>query len=288
MGGTSFGLGCENDGQSKYYSHAVLDDERFSSIPYVKQNNLRDKAIKQLGTSGGGNHFVEFGVVEIDGKEHVAILTHSGSRGVGANIANFYTRVAMENCKLPKEAARLAFLDLDSEEGQEYWEAMNLSGDFASACHHTIHDRLAKELKLDRLGQIENHHNFAWKETLNDGREVIVHRKGATPAGEGQLGIIPGSMTTNTYIVKGKGNSDSINSVSHGAGRAMSRKAAKESYTKSAMKKDLADKGVTLIGGAVDECTFAYKNIDDVMARQGDLVDIIGAFMPKIVRMAAD
>ena len=135
---------------------------------------------------------------------------------------------------------------------------------------------------------VENHHNFAWKEKMPDGKEVIVHRKGATPAGKGVLGIIPGSMTAPGFIVRGKGSVLSLNSASHGAGRQMSRKKAKESLTKSDVRKHLKSKGVTLIGGGLDEAPMAYKDIHQVMKSQANLVDIIGTFLPKIVRMADD
>ncbi len=113
--------------------------------------------------------------------------------------------VAMEQCKLPDEARHLAWLDLDSSAGQEDWLAMNLAGDYASACHHQIHERMAVGLRTTPPAMVENHHSFAWEELGQDGREYIVHRKGATPAGKGVLGVIPGSMTAPGYIVRGKG-----------------------------------------------------------------------------------
>ena len=100
----------------------------------------------------------------------------------------------MRKRRLPQEAKHLAWFTLDEEEGMEYWLAMNLAGDYASACHHIIHEKIAKQLGRKPLKMVENHHNFAWKE-MHDGKEVIVHRKGATPAGKDVLGIIPGSMT---------------------------------------------------------------------------------------------
>ncbi|HRF18549.1 MAG TPA: RtcB family protein, partial [Chitinophagaceae bacterium] len=106
---------------------------------------------------------------------------------------------------------------LDEEEGIEYWKAMNLAGDYASACHHIIHAKIAKQLGRQPLTRVENHHNFAWKE-IYEGKEVIVHRKGATPAGKNVLGIIPGSMTADGFIVKGKGETAAVNSAAHGAG----------------------------------------------------------------------
>jgi tRNA-splicing ligase RtcB len=131
---------------------------------------------------------------------------------------------------------------------------------------------------------VENHHNFAWKD-MHEGKEVIVHRKGATPAGEGVMGIIPGSMTAPGFIVKGKGETAAINSASHGAGRKMSRTAALNSISPNQLKEDLQKHGVKLLGGGLDEAPFAYKNIEDVMKAQQHLVDIVGRFYPKIVKM---
>jgi tRNA-splicing ligase RtcB len=161
---------------------------------------------------------------------------------------------------------------------------MNLAGEYAKACHEDIHRRLAKALGKRIVVTIENHHNFAWKEMV-DGKECIVHRKGATPAAKGQLGIIPGSMTAPGFIVMGKGNEDSLQSASHGAGRLFSRAKCKATFTQSQIKKVLADNDVTLIGGNIDEAPMAYKNIHTVMNLQTELVDVLGTFMPKIVRM---
>lgn len=272
--------------------HEVLDRKEFQEIKVVKE--LKDRAWKQIGSSGSGNHFVEFGIVELlDSKnefglpvgKYLSVLSHSGSRGFGANIAKYYTNLAREITRLPREAQHFAWLDLDTEAGQEYWMAMSLAGDYASACHHQIHYRLGKALGEKPLAMVENHHNFAWKENLADGTEVIVHRKGATPAGKGVLGIIPGSMVHPGFIVRGKGNPGSINSASHGAGRAMSRKKASESFTNSEFRKVLRSNGVTLLGGGLDEAPMAYKNINEVMKAQTDLVEVVGTFLPKIVRM---
>ena len=162
---------------------------------------------------------------------------------------------------------------------------MNLAGDYASACHAQIHQRLAKTLGERPLAKVENYHNFAWKERLADGREVVVHRKGATPAGAGVLGIIPGSMTAPGFIVRGKGLAASLASASHGAGRLMSRTRAKAELGEAQVRKHLAEHGIELIGGGLDEAPMAYKDIHAVMASQHDLVDVLGCFTPKIVRM---
>jgi tRNA-splicing ligase RtcB (3'-phosphate/5'-hydroxy nucleic acid ligase) len=285
---TKFG---PNEVQKKPSAHDIFDREEFRTIPVVKR--LRERAVQQLGSSGGGNHFVEFGLVEITEKDndfnvppgnYVGVLSHSGSRGLGANVAKHFTDLAMKQTPLPKEARHLGWLGLDTQEGQEYWLAMNLAGDYASACHHDIHNRIASALGERPLAIIENHHNFAWKEMVN-GQELIVHRKGATPAGKNVMGIIPGSMTAPGYIVKGLGNEQSMNSASHGAGRQMSRTAAKRTITHSELRKTLADYGVTLLGAGLDEAPMAYKDIIKVMAEQTDLVSISGTFLPKIVRM---
>jgi len=285
---TLFGSGAQFDHAS---NHEVMENEAFYELPLLK--NLHGRAWKQLGSSGSGNHFVEFGTVEITEKDpvlgidaglYVGLLSHSGSRALGANIANHYTKIAKQKRRLPGEANNLAWLNLDEEEGIEYWIAMSLAGDYASACHHIIHAKIAKQLGRRPIKMVENHHNFAWKESF-DGKEVIVHRKGATPAAIDVLGIIPGSMTANGFIVKGKGEVASVNSASHGAGRLMSRTKAMQSITENALKDALKKHGVKLMGGGLDEAPFAYKNIDTVMQSQKALVDVIGKFTPKIVKM---
>lgn len=271
--------------------HELFSRDEFREIPLLK--GLLDKAYNQLGTSGGGNHFVEFGIVEftetkpewaLEKGSYLAVLSHSGSRGLGANIARHYTTLAGKQTPLPKHVQHLAWLNLDTHDGQEYWKAMNLAGDYAKACHDDIHRRIAKALGKKVLLNIENHHNFAWKEMM-DGKEYIVHRKGATPAAEGVLGIIPGSMTAPGYIVEGKGNRESLNSASHGAGRVLSRAKCKQTYTRNDVKNVLKQNGVTLIGGNVDEAPMAYKDIEKVMNCQQELVRVLGTFTPKVVRM---
>lgn len=285
---TLFGSGAQFDQAS---NHEVMENELFYELPLLKK--LHGRAWKQLGSSGSGNHFVEFGVVEIKEKDavlglepgnYVGLLSHSGSRALGANIANHYTSIAISQRRLPPDAKNLAWLTLDEEAGMEYWLAMNLAGDYASACHHIIHAKIAKQLGRRPLKMVENHHNFAWKEKW-EGREVIVHRKGATPAGENVLGIIPGSMTADGFIVKGKGETAAVNSASHGAGRKMSRTKAMASVTDKQFREELQKFGVKLLGGGLDESPFAYKDIEVVMQSQKALVDVVGSFTPKIVKM---
>ncbi|TWU42279.1 RtcB family protein [Novipirellula artificiosorum] len=284
---TLFGVGA---GFRKKREHDVLDAD-WTVSPITKLN--RDKAWKQLGTSGSGNHFVEFGVLTLDHEDlgleagtYLALLSHSGSRGTGAAVCSHYSSLAKEaHPELPRELSNLAWLDLDSEAGMEYWAAMNLMGEYAAANHACIHHAIKKNLSVDVLLDIENHHNFAWKET-HGGEELIVHRKGATPAGDGVLGIIPGSMGTPGYIVRGKGVEASLRSASHGAGRRMSRTAAKAKFNWKEVKRFLDQRGVTLMSAGLDEVPMAYKDIEEVMASQQDLVESVARFDPKLVKMA--
>jgi tRNA-splicing ligase RtcB len=286
---TRFGVGAKFKDRR---DHDVMD--RDWSVTQIT-HGLKDKAWSQLGTSGSGNHFVEFGTFELDKPDlglapgtYLALLSHSGSRGSGATIADHYSKLAMRrHPELPKELTHLAWLDLDTEQGQEYWAAMELMGHYAAANHACIHRHVTGHLGATVLLDLENHHNFAWKER-HDGQDVIVHRKGATPAGKGVVGIIPGSMASWTYVVRGKGNSESLHSAAHGAGRVMSRTAAKKNLDWKTANRMLEARGVTLLSAGLDEVPMVYKDIDQVMAAQSDLVEPIARFMPRLVKMAQE
>ena len=306
---TRFGVGARFESVRQ---HEVLDAD-WSVSPVTKQNKMR--AWSQLGTSGSGNHFVEFGTFtvkeafgvppsggsgtpppeggtssQLPPGQYVALLSHSGSRGTGAAVCDHYSQLAIErHPELPKEHKHLAWLSLDSAEGQEYWAAMELMGRYAAANHALIHRHLAEHLRLEVLLDVENHHNFAWKERhLINGveRDLIVHRKGATPAGAGVLGIIPGSMASPGFVVRGKGGAGSLNSASHGAGRVMSRKKAAATFEWHKVNRVLKEAGVHLISAGLDEVPMVYKNIHQVMPAQSDLVEVLGQFDPKLVKMA--
>ena len=289
--GTRFGVGVEHRVPQ---SHAVMDQDW--SVTRITRER-KDRAWKQLGTSGSGNHFVEFGRLTLDASvdelgldagEYVALLSHSGSRGAGAAVCSTYSSIARS--RLPKkleDLRHLGWLDMDSDAGQEYWAAMNLMGDYAAANHDVIHRLVANILGSHAIAGVENHHNFAWRE-VHGGNEVIVHRKGATPAGKGALGVIPGSMADPAFVVRGLGNPASLDSASHGAGRRMSRRQAKEKYRWRAVKNDLAKRGVHVLSAGADEVPGVYKDIRDVMRRQSDLVETLARFDPKIVKMCDD
>jgi tRNA-splicing ligase RtcB len=312
---TRFGVGASFKSPR---DHGVMDaDWRVSPVT----SKGKDKAWQQLGTSGSGNHFVEFGVLTVSPEgaagaagvptkaaaghgsgwdwslppgRYLALLSHSGSRGTGAAVCDHYSKLAMaRHPELPKDLKYLAWLDMDSHEGREYFAAMNLMGEYASANHETIHRHVLGDLGAQAVAYLENHHNFAWREThdLGDGRgprELVVHRKGATPAGENVLGVIPGSMASPGFVVRGKGEAASLRSASHGAGRVMSRTKARETFAWGNVKRDLAAKDVHVISAGLDEVPGVYKDIHEVMARQTDLVDVIARFDPKLVKMAPE
>lgn len=290
--GTLFGTGKKFQ---RPYEHSVLDEDW--TVTAITRE-MHNRAVGQLGTSGSGNHFVEWGVVTLPADDlgleagrYVALLSHSGSRGPGAMTCKRYTdiarRMASSKIKDDSQLRHLCWLDMDTQEGQEYWLAMNLMGRFASANHEVIHRNVTKLAGARALATIENHHNFAWKEEHN-GQSLYVHRKGATPAGKGDLGVIPGNMADSCFVVRGKGNPGSLNSASHGAGRRMSRTKAKKEFNWKDWTDHLSKKNVRLLAGGLDEVPGAYKNIHDVMAAQTDLVEIVAEFMPRIVMMCGD
>jgi len=289
---TRFGVGASFQSPRQ---HDVMDRNWAITATTAKH---KDRAWAQLGTSGSGNHFVEFGTLSVLDEAvglargtYLALLSHSGSRGTGAQVAQHYSRLARElHPELPQALSHLAWLDSSTEAGEEYWAAMELMGRYAAANHELIHRYVARHLGVEPILDIENHHNFAWRERhrLPDGAEgdVIVHRKGATPAGAGVMGIIPGSMGTPGYVVRGKGVAASLNSAAHGAGRRMSRTRAKELFTWDVAQQFLKERGVTLLSAGLDEVPMAYKDIDAVMAAQSDLVEPLARFEPRLVKMA--
>lgn len=274
---TTFGAGGERPFPA---DHAVLDASHWTLTAQTK--SLRGKAVKQLGTSGSGNHFAELVVSE----NFCGLLTHSGSRGVGFAIAGHYSKLAAaETARRASVPKMYEWLDLGGDAGREYWEAMTLAGDFAQACHEVIHAEWGKRTGLTARETVQNHHNFAWRE-----ENLIVHRKGATPAHVGERGIIPGSMATASYLVEGLGNDQTLNSTSHGAGRTGSRADARSRLSLPDVKRQLADLDILVHGLSVDEAPGAYKNIERVMQLQieAGLVRPLARMRPIAVIMAGE
>lgn len=251
-----------------------------------------DNALKSLGTLGGGNHFIE---IQKGSDGFIWIMIHSGSRNLGTQVAKHYNNLAKDLNKKwfsNIEAKHdLAFLPLDSDEGKAYLKEMKYCVDYALANRKLMMDRVKtafrdnQTLDIDFNEIINIAHNYATMEN-HFGENVMIHRKGATLASEKTIGIIPGSQGATSYIVKGKGNKDSFNSCSHGAGRLMSRKKANETLSLENECKHLDDMGVIhSIRGKkdLDEAPSAYKNIKTVMNNQKDLVDILVELTPLAV-----
>lgn len=258
-------------------------------------NQELNSAKYQLGTLGGGNHFIEF---QKDEKKNIWIMVHSGSRNLGFKVANYYNDLAKSlvkknDVKIP-ESWDLNFLYLDSKEGKDYLNEMEYCVNFAKQNRKVMMkiiveifiDILKKEgihlLKKDFGKSIDVSHNYARVEN-HFGKNVVVHRKGATSAKKGELGIIPGSQGSASYIVKGKGNKESFMSCSHGAGRKMSRKMAREKLDLEEEKMKLEKLGV--VHGVrniknLDEAAGAYKDIEEVMNNQKDLIEIVERLIP--------
>lgn len=279
---TSFGKGAATPQTHPDFSAAIMDDPRWSETAILR--SLKPLAREQLGSSGGGNHFADLcEVTWANGRDaQIALMTHSGSRAAGHKLATHYVSVARRETAAIARGIEAGYewLVADSEAGQEYLAAMQLMGDYARANHECIHAAFADGLGIRPAWTIWNRHNFAWVED-----EGIVHRKGATPARAGDIGIIPGSSGTPSYIVHGKGNAASINSSSHGAGRRFSRSEAKRRHNAGLVDGWMTEHDVLSFGLAPDETYAAYKDIDAVMAAQTDLVDIAATLTPRVVVM---
>lgn len=238
----------------------------------------------QLGTLGGGNHFM---TIEKGSDGHIWMMVHSGSRNFGYKVANYYNKIAKKinkKTKLVPEKTDLAGLHIDSKEGKEYFNAMNYSLEYAAANREELfrlfYDIFVKETgSKEILKKINVHHNYASIEE-HFKKQVIIHRKGAIRAEKGELGIIPGSMGTPSYIVEGLGSKESFKSCSHGAGRALSRRQANKEFTKEMVDKSM--KGIVFKGWKKDfsEAPMAYKDIEDVMESQEDLVKPVVKLSP--------
>ena len=252
--------------------------EKKGNLPIVEQEYK--SALHQVGTLGGGNHFIE---IQKGSDGYIWIMIHSGSRNIGFTVANHYNNIAKEKNKalelrVPKD---LAFIPEDSEYFDLYWNEMNYCVEFALANRKLMMERTKSAFKeiipeVEFSHFINKPHNFAALEE-HFGEEVIVHRKGATRARNGEWGMIPGSQGTQSFLVKGKGNVDSFESCSHGAGRVMSRAAARRKLDLNEERKFLTDQGILHAirhKGDLDEAPSSYKDIEEVMANQEALVEV--------------
>lgn len=284
---TRFGLGADfKPGQRQ---HSVMDDPRWMETRVLRA--LKATAGQQIGSSGGGNHFADLVIVDFvrdyeeyaAGDQVVGLLTHSGSRGAGHKTATYYVQAAAQ--ATPHFAREIPngyeWLPLHSALGQEYLAAMQLMGAYARANHDLIHDHFVASAGLGQQRRVWNRHNYAWIE-----EEGVIHRKGATPAEAGTIGLIPGSSGTASYLVRGLGNEESLHSSSHGAGRWFSRTEAKRRHDEEAFRRHMAALDILHFGLEPDETFQAYKDIEMVIGLQeGILVEVIARMTPKVVLM---
>jgi tRNA-splicing ligase RtcB len=264
---------------------SFMPDASFKKVVVCERQY--QSATYQVGTLGGGNHFIE---IQKGSDGHIWIMIHSGSRNLGKQVADFYNDIAVKmnekwHSIVPKEW-ELAFLPLDSDEGKAYINEMNYCVEFAfknrQLMMKNIEGVFSKKTQCSFEPLINIAHNYARMEH-HMGRDVMVHRKGATSARIGEVGIIPGSQGTKSYIVKGKGNIESFQSCSHGAGRRMGRKQAERTLNLEEEIKKLNDQGIVhgiRTAKDLDEASGAYKDISVVMENQKDLVEIVVELSP--------
>jgi tRNA-splicing ligase RtcB (3'-phosphate/5'-hydroxy nucleic acid ligase) len=273
----SFGTGRVND---EKVDHPIFD--RDDAWRAADREDYRQKARAQLGTVGGGNHYVD---LLVDEKGFVWIGVHFGSRGLGHSSATKYIKEAggKDGINVPP-----VVLDEDSEIGQRYLQAMWLAGDYAYAGRKWVVERVRKIIGGAVTDTVHNHHNFAWQEGADD---LWVVRKGATPAFPGQRGFIGGSMGDDAVIVRGVDGPKAagmLYSTVHGAGRMFGRKEAKRRYTRAEMDEWLLGRGVTVMGGDVDESPMAYRRLPDVLKYHADTIEIQHTLRPFVVVMAGE
>ena len=289
QGGIRANIPVGFDHHKKDQEHPIFEDDRWNTSIICKQE--LNSAKRQLGTLGGGNHFIE---IQKGDDGNIWFMIHSGSRNLGYKVAKYYNDIAKNLCTQWKQDEvvknDLAFLPRGTKEFDDYLMEMNLCLDFAFANRFKmaviIKQEFARVIPDVRfLQEINIHHNYASCEN-HYSRNVWVHRKGATLARENTIGIIPGSQGTNSYIVQGLGNPKSLCSCSHGAGRKMSRKKAVENLDLKAEQAILDSKGILHSlrhKNSLDEAPSAYKDIDTVMEEQKDLVKILVKLEPLAV-----
>jgi tRNA-splicing ligase RtcB len=300
----SFGVGRKNRSDDAPVDHPLFESPSWDALPQHARGDLRNKARKQLGTVGSGNHYVD---VFADENGAIWVGVHFGSRGLGHTIASGYLALSLGEKWGARVAEREVLLPLDQPMGQDYWALMSLAGEYAYAGREWVARKVVSILGGTELELVHNHHNFAWREE-HDGESLIVIRKGATPAFPGQRGFVGGSMGDDAVIVRGATaadeqvvelQKDALFSTVHGAGRVLSRTAAAGKVNRRTgkiikpgvvsvemMTSWVREKGVILRGGGLDESPHAYRRLPDVLAAQQGTVEIVHTLRPLIVVMA--
>lgn len=302
----SFGVGRANRADDAPTDHPLFTAPAWDAVPAPYRQQLRAKAREQLGTVGSGNHYVD---VFVDETGAIWVGVHFGSRGFGHTVASNFLAVGQGRAWGERVPEAEVLLDITKPVGHDYWHLMNLAGTYAYAGREWVARKVVDILGGTELELVHNHHNFAWKE-VHRGEEVVVVRKGATPAFPGQKGFIGGSMGDDAVIVRGtdpgdasaelqSAQRDALYSTVHGAGRVMSRTQAAGKrnrrtgkvispgrVTPEMMQAWVKDKGVILRGGGLDESPHAYRRLPDVLAAQEGTVEVLHTLRPIIVVMA--
>jgi tRNA-splicing ligase RtcB len=300
----SFGVGRKNRAGDAPTDHPLFEEAAWQAVPAKHRQALHTKARQQLGTVGSGNHYVD---VFADETGAIWVGVHFGSRGFGHTVASNFLALGQGASWGERVPEKEVLLPLDQHLGHDYWELMELAGRYAYAGREWVARKVVSLLGGTELELVHNHHNFAWKET-HDGEELVVVRKGATPAFPGQLGFIGGSMGDDAVIVRGTESPDravqetqaaALFSTVHGAGRVMSRTAAAGKRNRKTgkqisegkvspemMQEWVARKGVQLRGGGLDESPHVYRRLPDVLAAQGGTIEVLHTLRPLIVVMA--
>jgi len=300
----SFGVGLSNVSRDAPRAESLFEDAAWKALPANVEDDLREKARNQLGTVGGGNHYVD---VFSDEEGRVWVGVHFGSRGFGHTVASGFLALAANEKWGTRMPEREALLDLSTPLGDAYWSLMELGGQYAYAGREWVARKVVSILGGSELDLVHNHHNFAWKEK-HGGEELIVVRKGATPAFPGQRGFVGGSMGDDAVILEGTNiapdkSEAALWSTVHGAGRVMSRTEARGKrkgwgpkarivspgkVSWEMVNEWLGPKGVILRGGGLDEAPHAYRRLPDVLSAQGETVKVLHTLTPVIVVMAGE
>ncbi|MFL5507734.1 MAG: RtcB family protein [Gemmatimonadales bacterium] len=300
----SFGMGRKNRADDAPTDDALFDDPAWEAVPAKHRQALHTKARQQLGTVGSGNHYVD---VFVDEQGALWVGVHFGSRGFGHTVASNFLALGQGKAWGERVPEIEVLLDLDAPVGDAYWHLMNLAGRYAYAGREWVARKVVSLLGARELELVHNHHNFAWKEQ-HEGEELVVVRKGATPAFPGQRGFIGGSMGDDAVIVQGTASTApevtamqraAMYSTVHGAGRVMSRTAAAGKRNRKTgevlapgrvspemMQAWVREKGVVLRGGGLDESPHVYRRLPEVLAAQGDTIEVLHVLRPLVVVMA--
>ncbi len=300
----SFGIGRKNTADDAPVDHPLFEDASWAAVPPKHRQALTARARNQLGTVGSGNHYVD---VFADEHDAIWVGVHFGSRGLGHTIASAFLAIGQGKAWGERVPETEVLLDLEAPAGHDYWHLMNLAGRYAYAGREWVARKVVSILGGAELELVHNHHNFAWKET-HHGEDVVVVRKGATPAFPGEKGFIGGSMGDDAVIVQGTATGDAqvrdtqrqaLFSTVHGAGRVMSRTQAAGKrnrktgavispgrVTPEMMQGWMREKGVILRGGGLDESPHVYRRLPDVLVAQEGTVEVLHTLTPLVVVMA--